>query len=137
LFPGSASELTPDQHSLAWWSSYYDSIYQMLPEDQPEDDVVDDDEALDKYMSELHKERSKERYARKADKKFGSSSAMKMKEVLVMRSNPDYLSMDYDEVKGAAEGKVGSSLQDEMAGTINNKTKNIKHSKRFVPNKGK
>jgi hypothetical protein len=111
LFSGAVINLTPDQANLGWWSGYYDSIWQMMPDDQPDEGTIQDDQALDKYMEELHKERSKERVAARAGKKYGTSSALNMKEVLVMRDNPDYLDFNYDKVP--AKSGTDKGLKEE------------------------
>lgn len=134
LFPRAVVDLTPDQTNLAWWSGYYQGIYEMLPEDQPDDRTVNDDEALDKYMEDLYKERSKDRQDAKAQKKYGSKSARQMKEQLIMRDNPDYWDLTYDEVPVTKKGSTDSSLKDEApVGTraAAQRTKPLGGSKRF------
>jgi hypothetical protein len=135
LFPRAVTELTPDQANLSWWSGYYQSIYEMMPEDQPDDDTIHDDTELDKYMERLHQERTKDRQAARTKKRFGSSSAMHMKEVLVMRSNPDYWDMEYDKVAGHRnKGKTDRSIKDDAppgSDAAKKRTKPIVGSKRF------
>jgi len=135
LFPKSVIELTPDQANLSWWSGYYQSIYEMMPDDQPDDDTINNDVDLDKYMESLHKERTKDRQAARTRKRFGSSSAMHMKEVLVMRSNPDYWDLEYDNTPKARAGKRSDmTLKDEApAGSqaARQRTKPIVGSKRY------
>jgi len=136
LFPTSPRDLTPDQKNLLWWTKYYQSIYDMLPDDQPEDHVIEDDVSLDAYMEELHKERSKERVSRRAENKYGPSTAMKMKTALVMRSHPDYLRYEYDALGAEARsGKTDITLMDDprMEGQRQKKGKAIQASRRYVP----
>lgn len=138
LFPRAVTELTPDQLNLIWWSSYYQSIYELLPEDQPEDWVIEDDELLDKHMAELHKERTKDNQSRRSERKFGTSTAMKMKEALVFRSHPDYQRLQYDAVpEGGNPNQVNKDLRDDpnMKGAQHKKTKGIARSRRYVPQK--
>lgn len=134
LFPGSVVEWTPDQLNLVWWSSYYQSIYEMLPEDQPDDWVIEDDDELDKYMGELHKERSKERAAKRDEKRYGPSTAMKMKEVLVTRAHPDYERMEYDKPPTAQQGDTKTLTDDsQMKGASRKRAQAVTKSKRYVP----
>jgi hypothetical protein len=113
LFPKSSIELTPDQKNLLWWTGYYQSIYEMLPEDQPDDWVIQDDEALDEYMEDLHKERLKDRSERRAEKKYGSSTAEKMSTRLIMQSHPEYMDRQYDKANPKASDVSDMALKDD------------------------
>jgi len=135
LFPNSIRELTPFQLNLIWWSSYYQSIYELLPDDQPEDYIIEDDESLDKYMEDLHKERSKDRATRRAEKKYGANTAMKMQTALVMKSNPDYWDYDYDAANPITKkGQSNITLMDDPKNKAQafKKTKGIQRSRKYT-----
>jgi hypothetical protein len=138
LFPGAVVQWTPDQLNLVWWSSYYQGIYEMLPEDQPDDWVIDDDDELDKYMSELHKERVKDRATRVAEKKYGPSTAMKMKEVLITQAHPDYEHLEYDKPPSVKKDIDAKTLRDDsqMKGASRKRAQAVTKSKRYVPEQG-
>jgi len=139
LFPCSIVDLSPDQLNLVWWSSYYQSIYEMLPDDQPEDWVIEDDQLLDKHMEDLHRERSKDSQTRRAEKKYGTRTAMKMQEALVFQSHPDYERMQYDQVpdvmKTLKKGQTDVNLKDDpkMKGERRKKSQSVSKSRRYSP----
>jgi len=67
LFGIPASELSPEQKTLANWSKFYDSIHESP--DCPDDTVIKDDDMLDGWVISQGRQRDKDKFRRKLEDK--------------------------------------------------------------------
>lgn len=115
LFNVPAVEYTTDMLNLSYWANFYRSIYEMMPEDIPPDYVVSDDDALDSYMEAYYSRRKNEREVARATSSTKSNfgSAFDHPDVFVMKSNPIYEDIDYNNPKLGEKNKGKVDLKDK------------------------